>query len=409
MVHSFSSLDLFRQCPCKYKFKYVERRALPPTISAELEMGRIVHAVIEKLYRAAQDGVLISREDAIDEYDRMWSGADVDKIQPAGEYATVDDTIRAGARLVGAYWEKYQPFDEGTLIGAEDDIVFDLPGTTLKFRGKIDRLWKRDDGVIEVCDYKTGRRLAKVTDNHFKFQMGLYHLAVKTAYPHFETIEVAQYFLRMDEIVRYRFPEEELDMIAEELRQAVAEVVAAKRLEEFPTREDTHCSWCEYFDMCPAKVHRKRLDEDPDLPIDGSEMSVRRLAEQVDEYLELDGKIKELKVRQDALKEKVTQIARETGWDKLSGTLGDVRVTIKAREKFITKGADASAHADLAAQARLLGLDEYMAVDASALLKAYQKNLLPPEYCEKLRPFIVLDESVRIVPKRRETDSDSEP
>ncbi len=298
-IHSFSSLDLFRQCPRKYKFKYVERRELPPKLSAELEMGRIVHEVIEKLYRAAQDGIVIERADAVDQYVRMWSRIDTSKVQPAGEFATVDDTIRVGERLVGAYWDAYQPFDEGTVLALEDDYRFEIPGTDIKFRGKVDRLWKRDDGVVEICDYKTGRRMARVSDHHFVFQMGLYQLAVKSAYPHLETIEVAQYFLRMNEIVRYRFPEEQLAEIVGALRQAVMAIETAQRLDEFPTQEGTHCNWCEYQDICPARVHRQRMEEEPDLPIDGSTESARRLAEHVDVYIELDGKIKELTVHPD--------------------------------------------------------------------------------------------------------------
>jgi len=403
-VQSFSSLDLFRQCPRKYKFKYIERRELPPVVSAELELGRIVHDVIEKLYRAAQDGVVIARADAIDQYDRMWSGVDTKKIQPAGEYATVDDTIRAGGRLLGAFWDKYQPFDQGTLLGAEVDITFELPGTSMRFRGKVDRLWKRDDGVIEVCDYKTGRRLAKVTDHHFLFQMGLYHLGVKVAHPQFETIEVAQYFLRMDEVVRYRFSGEELDEITEELRQAVLAIERAGRLDDFPTHEATHCNWCEYYEMCPAKVHRNLLEEQADLPIDGSAESVRRLAEDVDAYVELDSKVKELTARRDALKEKMTQIARETGWEKLSGTLGDLRVKVRAVEKFVTKSADAAANADSTAQVRALALDEYMKVDNNALMKAYENGQLPSGHLETLKPFIVTDESVRVWVRRRDSE-----
>src|SRR5690606_22274492 len=146
-----------------------------------------------------------------------------------------------------------QPFDQGTTLGLELNLTFTLPGTAARFSARVDRLWQRFDGVVEICDYKTGSYLPQgVRDDKFFFQMWSYQLAVREAHPQFEKIELAKNFLKLAQVDRYTMTEEDFDILVTKLKGTIAETLHATRLDNFPTREGGMCEYCAYFQLCPA-------------------------------------------------------------------------------------------------------------------------------------------------------------
>ena len=393
-TYSHSRLQTFRDCPRKYQFQYVDRTEVPKRDSPITLMGRFAHTVLRRLYQSGADGVVIPLDDALRLYQSEWQTVVPERLVLHSEYHTVDDYIRMGCDMLETHYRRYQPFHHGRLLGTELHLNFGLPGSGFPFRAIIDRLWKRDDAVIEISDYKTGQTLARTTDPTFVSQMGIYLLAVQANYPQFEQIELAQYFLRHDEIVRRRMSSEERDLIIEDLRTRVLETKEAARLGNFPPQEGGHCQFCDFFELCPAKRHRKQLENTETYP------DADRLRQLADTFLSKNEELKALKTDVDALKEELKEAARATGLSKLVGDTGEVRVKLGTVEKFATKTDDSAAWAELNALVRRLGLEEYMSVDGTALMKeVYKKRRLSDEQLQQLAQYVVVKPDDRITGK----------
>lgn len=395
-TYSHSSLSCYRNCPRQFKFRYIEKPSIPRKITADTYLGNAIHRVLKELYSLGADGILMSLEQVFEAYQKQWNAIDLKVLTVISSNYGVDDYIRIGKELLEKHYHKYKPFNQGTLLAAERSLSFALPGTSFKFRAIIDRLRKDDDGTVEICDYKTGKNLPLPTDKGFYYQMGLYQLAVQASFPQFEKIELAQYIMRRDEVVRYQMSPEEIDELTEALKQAVLAILDSEQRNDFPAKEGPLCDYCDYFNLCPAKRHKIRLDELD--KTDGDDQSdEERAADLASRYLDTDAKIKELQAEQKALRKEIINIVRALDMTILVGKTGEVKVSIVNDEKFVTKTENAALFADLSFAARQMELDEYFSLDARALLKeGIKKGRLNSEQIEKLRKFVVPSESVTL-------------
>jgi CRISPR/Cas system-associated exonuclease Cas4 (RecB family) len=415
-TYSHTALNTYRTCPRKFKFQYVEKVEVPKKVTADTYMGNAVHRVLARLYKLGADGIVYPVNDLIAFYDQQWEKVDRQYIALTDEYHTVDDYIRLGREMLVRHYEHYQPFNQGTLLGTELNIVFTLPRTgqsgdaTFKIRAIIDRLWKRDDGVVEICDYKTGRSLARPQDESFFYQMGLYQLAVRQHFPQFETIELAQYFLRSDEVVRHRMHPDELERLTEETRTSVVETINAVRLDSFPAQEGGWCHYCNYFDLCPAKRHKLMLSRLEEQEKESDQTWQQRAYELATQYIESYRKVQSAKAELEALRAEVIELSKDQDLSTLEGATGKVTVKTDRKEKFITKSEDSQAFADLSHSARQWQLDDYFVLDTHALMKElYQKKRLSTEQMETLKQYVVEKEESRITVKlSQEIQEDTE-
>jgi putative RecB family exonuclease len=409
--YSNSSLDSFRSCPRKFKFRYIEKVEVPEAVSADTYLGNAVHRVLAHLYTLASDGVLWPMEKAIDSYMEEWDKPQRKSISVPNENLTVDDYVRNGREMLEKYYRRFQPFRDGTLLGVEMNLGYRLPDTPFKFSGRIDRLWKRPDGVVEVIDYKTGKHLPQSgEESAIPMQMGMYQLLVHGRYPQFEKIELVQYFLKMEEAVRFRMEPEQADELAERIRQDIVASLTAEKLDSFPTQESNMCHYCEYFHLCPAKRHQLILEGESGHPAGTEERTTMKTASELaDKYIELDAQIKELKSEHEALKEDLVQAAKDLSLDKFVGSDGSVTVKLGRDEKFIGKSKDPESFAELSHLARELHLDDCFSLDTTALKDVYAKQRLNSEQLEQLRKYIEVQETSRVtVRRKKKSDDDSE-
>lgn len=410
--YSHASLDCFAECPRKFRFQYLEKPEVPSVVTAELYLGNAVHRVLARLYKMAADGLLWPQPDMLAAYAAEWEKPDRHEISVTSEYKGVDDYIRLGHELLTDYYRQYQPFNQGILLGVERHLRAALPNTPYVLTGYIDRLWKRPDGVIEICDYKTGGNLpAGERDPQFRHQMDLYHFLVRTTWPQFTEIELVQYFLKHRELIRFRTQPEDLDETTERLRQEILATINAERLETFPTKESGRCSYCAYFPLCPAKRHQLILEKEAGAKAAAERSTAATAADLADRFIAVDGQIKLLEAEKEALRTDLVRTARELHLEKLQGATGSVTVKGGIQEKFVTKSKDEEKSAELSFLVRQFGLDECLKVDPYALMDLYAKQRLAADQLEALRAFIVSEDSPRvaIMRKKKSPSEDDEP
>ncbi len=384
--YSFSRLNSFDACPRQYKFAYIEKAQVEKPVSVEAFMGASVHHALEKLYRFKDSGKIMPVEDFIKVYLERWEGPDKASIKVTVEGMAVEDYIANGEKALRKYYEKYHPFDEGEIIGLEHFINFPLdPEGRYAITGKIDKIVKRPDGVLEIVDYKTSRSLITQPILDDDTQMGLYQAGVNTQWPQFDQVELKQVFLVKDIEMKTVMPPDKIDEIKYRAFQKILEIERAIKEDDFKPKESKLCDYCVFFSLCPAKRHFLALKDDSEEPFDAA--AGKELAER---YLQLIQQRKTIDSELDALKDDILKYCEAADLAKLEGDSGYIKLTIYKGEEFPSATKDPAAFLEMSELARRAKLDECFKLDVNALYKElYLKEKLPPDLRERLSKFVI--------------------
>lgn len=249
-VFSPSSLNCFENCPRQYAFRYIEKIKIE-TEGVEAFVGKRVHEILERLYQFVGQKLLPSLPKVIARYHANFDAQfDAARVRIVREGTPTDFYRDAGARGIENYYRRHYPFDGDQTVGLEKPIQFMLDEDgKYAVRGIIDRIARAKDGVLEIHDFKTGRRIPRQDDLDRDRQLGLYELGIREQLG--ETGEmrlVWHYVLRDERRSSQRSPEQR-----EQLRASTARAIDKIRAErEFVPKPSALCGWCEFRERCPA-------------------------------------------------------------------------------------------------------------------------------------------------------------
>jgi RecB family exonuclease len=249
-VFSPSSLSCFENCPRQYAFRYIDRIPVE-TEGIEAFVGKRVHEVLERLYQFVGQGLLPSLQRVIARYHANFErGFDPARVRIAREGTPADFYRDAGARGLENYYRRHYPFDRDHTVDLERPIQFALDEDgRYAVRGIIDRIARAKDGVLEIHDFKTGRRIPKQDELDRDRQLGLYELGIREELSEDGDIRLVwHYVLRDEQRTSQRTPEQR-----EQLRATTARTIDRIRSErEFAPKPSALCNWCEFRERCPA-------------------------------------------------------------------------------------------------------------------------------------------------------------
>jgi len=148
-VLTFSALNTFRNCPRKYKHRYID--CLRPREKAEsLSFGSVIHSAIELWYRSAPDN------------NRLWTVLDF--IDPQFPQRAGDDGQKATWNLARAMFTGYASryaSEDFEIVEVELPFTGEIrnpdtgrPSQTFVMAGKADAIVKRTDGMY-LLEHKT--------------------------------------------------------------------------------------------------------------------------------------------------------------------------------------------------------------------------------------------------------------
>ncbi len=246
-VYSHSRISTFENCPLQYRYRYIDR-IRKDVQSIEAFMGKTVHTVLEGLYADLPRARTSAASDYGGRFTDLWRSTWNPAIRIVRDGMTSEDYHDTGRRCVEAFFARHHPFDRGEVVGCEVKVEFALDGEgRYRMLGYIDRVDRREPGVLEIHDYKTGalpRRGALDRDR----QLTLYEVALRQRWPDTTEVRHVWHYLAHDrEFVARRS--------AEEVRETrLATIRSIQRIEattRFPARRSPLCSWCEYQDICP--------------------------------------------------------------------------------------------------------------------------------------------------------------
>lgn len=116
-------------------------------------------------------------------------------------------------------------------------------------QGYIDRVGRRADGIYEIHDYKTSRRLPTQDAVDCDRQLGLYQIALQKERPDTHSIELFWHYLGHDKTLRSTRQPKQLAQLCETTTKLIEHIEREKR---FEPHKSPLCDWCEYKPECPV-------------------------------------------------------------------------------------------------------------------------------------------------------------
>jgi putative RecB family exonuclease len=257
-IYSHSRIATFEDCPKRFEYRYVLKISTD-TEGIEAFVGKRVHEVLERLYKAADRGHVPPIEKVVYRYHQLFEESyDADRVRIVREGTPVEFYRQMGERCLTAYYRRYYPFDADETLGIEKRVTFALDEKReYRFQGIIDRIVRARDGAIEIHDYKTSGRAATQGQVDKDRQLALYQIGLADHYPD-QPMRLVWHYLQQDRKLTSTRTPEQLRILSEDTMSAVDRINDET---EFKPKNSALCDWCEYNDRCPI-YPKERLRND---------------------------------------------------------------------------------------------------------------------------------------------------
>ncbi len=232
------ALGLYERCPYEFYLQYVLNISHP--FGPQLAFGVALHGAIQSYYESVLHGERPDLKVLHDRLDELWSSRGY-------ESQALAEAARKRAHEALERFYNREPAVARKPLASELKIVFELPESSLRLRGRIDALFEVPAGV-EIRDFKTGlkhdsEKLA--SDAKDSFQLRTYALA----YEAMNGVRPAG--VTLDYVVTGAEGTAELtDRILANHRQKLAKLAEQIRAREFapaPPSAFHHCAAFTYY------------------------------------------------------------------------------------------------------------------------------------------------------------------
>ncbi len=248
---SYSKMGMYKECPQKYKFRYVNM--IPELPKYYFAFGSALHSVMEFIYDPARQ-FFPTLAEALAYFDSEWSKT---TWQQKG-YASVDKELAGyaeGRRQIEAYYAKNATTFTHPL-SVEMRSTLELDGLSLI--SILDRLDYLGNGQVKILDYKTGKTVQREPDQLYMYQKvvetsPVIKALVQQKDPAVKAVRVGQLaFYHLPSLTEMTF-ERASDKEILEFWQKVLGVANNIRAGKFePTPGENQCRWCDYRNICPV-------------------------------------------------------------------------------------------------------------------------------------------------------------
>ncbi|MFT4249998.1 MAG: RecB family exonuclease [Candidatus Woesearchaeota archaeon] len=258
-MQSPSSINMYRQCPRKYYYRYIKK--LPTKPSIHLVRGTVAHSALEYFFSEPivevgdwrtnlQRHILVLLE-------RFWSESEEEfsKLEETPEELEMYKVetkqmllrwVLEFSERVASRMSKGESFEEafGALSPQQEAKYVD---EELQVMGYIDAIETVDDQV-RLIDYKTSKK-AEIT-SEYRLQLGIYALMYLRKH---DTVpdKVGIEFLRHGG--EYMSVNDELLLDAQFEIEQIHMVTKTSDIAYYPKNVTPLCNWCDFYEVCFAK------------------------------------------------------------------------------------------------------------------------------------------------------------
>lgn len=230
-----SQITLFEGCPQKFRLKHIERSAPPAAPSPHLSFDRSLHVTLQKWFQTPPE----ARPELEALLEMNW-------IREGYPDAEEEARFRLRAR---EYLDRVIAPPAG-LVATSHPVELDVPVSwtdgTIDLTVRVDRVDERPDGMLELIDYRTGRRLPDAKSLSADPGLMTMFLAGQSRWPG-KVAAVGIEALALGRRMTFSPCPAEI----EAFRQRLQTIVAALQQDTLPGNKGPLCGWCDCLSVCP--------------------------------------------------------------------------------------------------------------------------------------------------------------
>ncbi len=238
---SYSRINAYLFCPCKYKLIYVDNLHIP--INADISFGQSIHKTLEKYH--GEGGT--DFEKLLEAYDDSWKNDGFTSPQQSFEY------YERGKKMLENYFKSFSESKSKILYTEKS---FDTNIGKYRFIGIIDRIDLLPDGRHEIMDYKTHVKMWEQERVDKDLQLSFYAYACRNVFG-FNPDKISVYFLSDNKKV---YTERTQVQIQDAVNLAV-ETAANITAENFDP-DTSKCPNCDFKYKCKYSTYQKEVTEE---------------------------------------------------------------------------------------------------------------------------------------------------
>jgi RecB family exonuclease len=225
----------------KFKWTYLDARGRWYLRSKSYySFGTSLHQALERFHDAGDNGVQTT-EEAVAALEESWIDAGYRSADEAAE------ALGEGREIVTRYVEQQLKTERrAKTLFTEKQMRLEMGDFDLI--GRLDRLDERDDGTLEVVDYKSGRADVDPEEVKNDVAMSCYALLVKRKYPD-QPVVGTIVAVRTGNAGTATWTDDELDTIEQDLQGLGAEILTDDFHERVPVPKPL-CGHCDFLPLC---------------------------------------------------------------------------------------------------------------------------------------------------------------
>jgi hypothetical protein len=315
---SYSSLETYRNCPLKYKYKEIDKLKEPK--SKEAVFGTLVHSTMKFIYDPAIIPPAI--EQALDHFSRGWNSEIWEnELEERAAFSQ-------GIEMLQKYYRNNDPKD-ATIVALESNFSLEIEnplrqGEIHTIRGIIDRIDKTENGY-EIIDYKTSKKMPSQDFVDNNLQLSIYLKAFLTRYPkeveNITNITVSLYFLKHGVKLSSTRTLEDLQHVD----NLFLEVIGLIENGQFEAHVSPLCDWCGFQKVCPMWKHKFKEER----KIDSAEVN-----QAIEDYIATKRELTLQKLRMMKLQETIMNYMDQEDVERVFGGNGIVERAKRISYKY---------------------------------------------------------------------------
>ncbi len=240
---SHSSVSLYKTCPQKWKFRYIDK--IPESPKSYFSFGKSVHNGLEFLFTKSDLG-FPTLENLLSNYKNGWIREGYESVAQERWF------FNEGDRIMRGFYAKHQN-ESANVFQVELKFTIDVGGVPVL--GYIDRIDETKNGNLAVIDYKTGKPFDKARVRQDP-QLTLYQMAVQQLLG--KKVETLTLY-HLNSLTPLTVPAHSVEM-EENVTQSVVETAKGITENKFDPKPEAkgHCQWCDYLQICPAFANKQK-------------------------------------------------------------------------------------------------------------------------------------------------------
>ena len=270
-VFSYSKMEVFKNCPLQYRYKYIEKKYSQDT-SIALELGSLCHYVLEQKGKMIVSGETVDYEklndilmNGVTETDEKTKEKLLGVNQLKRKYFEVwyEPDNASGA----SYDEKIKLFDKVLHNEMEETdwkpTYFEKPfefvwDNKVILKGFIDRIDTKD-GQYRTVDYKTSKKVYEQSKLATSLQFGVYALAILNEFGVLP-IESEYRFILIDD-KQYALTKGWENRLIKAMDKVFGDIEASEKKSVFVPKPSPLCHWCNFCQTNPeATIYRNECE-----------------------------------------------------------------------------------------------------------------------------------------------------